>query len=78
MTMGREGSAKPIVFDLVRDDITRPSVEISFMVRPGVGYIKVTSFIETTSREVGDAIETLGKDNALKGLIIDLRAIPAG
>ena len=78
VTMGREGSAKPIVFDLVRDDITRPSVDLAFMVRPGVGYIRVTSFIETTSREVGDAIETLDKDNALKGLVIDLRGNPGG
>ena len=78
VTMGREGSAKPIVFDLVRDDITRPSVDLSFMVRPGVGYIRVTSFIETTSREVGAAIENLDKDDALKGLVIDLRGNPGG
>lgn len=78
VTMGREGSAKPLVFDLVRDDITRPSVDLAFMVRPGVGYIRVTSFIETTSREVGDAIENLDRDNALKGLVIDLRGNPGG
>jgi len=76
--MGREGSAKPLTFDLVRDDITRPSVDLAFMVRPGIGYIRVTSFIETTSREVGDAIDTLDKDNAMKGLIIDLRGNPGG
>ena len=78
VTMGREGSAKPLVFDLVRDDITRPSVDLAFMVRPGIGYIRVTSFIETTSREVGEAIETLDKDDAMKGLIIDLRGNPGG
>jgi carboxyl-terminal processing protease len=76
--MGREGSAKPLTFDLVRDDITRPSVDLAFMVRPGIGYIRVTSFIETTSREVGDAIDTLDKDNAMKGLVIDLRGNPGG
>jgi carboxyl-terminal processing protease len=76
--MGREGSAKPLTFDLVRDDITRPSVDLAFMIRPGIGYIRVTSFIETTSREVGDAIDTLDKDNAMKGLIIDLRGNPGG
>ncbi len=78
VTMGREGAPKPLVFDLVRDDISRPSVDLAFMVRPGVGYIRVTSFIETTSREVGDAINTLDKDGALKGLVIDLRGNPGG
>ena len=78
VTMGREGSAKPLVFDLVRDDITRPSVDLAFMVRPGIGYIRVTSFIETTSREVGDAINTLDKDDSMKGLIVDLRGNPGG
>ena len=78
VSMEREGASKPLVFDLVRDDITRPSVDLAFMIRPGVGYIRVTSFIETTSREVGDAIETLDKDSALKGLVIDLRGNPGG
>jgi carboxyl-terminal processing protease len=78
VTMGREGSSKPLVFDLVRDDITRPSVDLAFMVRPGIGYIRVTSFIETTNREVGDAVETLDKGDSMKGLIIDLRGNPGG
>jgi carboxyl-terminal processing protease len=77
VTMGREGS-KNITFDLVRDDIPNPSVDLAFMIRPGVGYIHVTSFIETTSHEVGDAIEELGKNNDLKGLVIDLRGNPGG
>jgi len=76
--MEREGATKLLTFDLVRDDITRPSVDLAFMIRPGVGYIRVTSFIETTSREVGEAIDTLDKDNAMKGLIIDLRGNPGG
>ncbi len=77
VTMGREGS-KNLVFDLVRDDIPNPSVDLSFMIRPGVGYIHVTSFIETTSHEVGDAITDLDKNNELHGLVIDLRGNPGG
>jgi carboxyl-terminal processing protease len=77
--MEREGAPKILTFDLVRDDITRPSVDLAFMVRPGIGYIRMpTGFIETTSREVGDAIENLDKDGAMKGLIIDLRGNPGG
>jgi carboxyl-terminal processing protease len=77
VTMGREGS-KNLVFDLVRDDIPNPSVDLAFMIRPGVGYIHVTSFIETTSHEVGDAITDLDKNNDLHGLVIDLRGNPGG
>jgi carboxyl-terminal processing protease len=75
VTMNREGSAKPLVFDLIRDEIPRYSVDLAFMVRPGVGYIHVTNFMETTSREVGDALDKLGD---IKGLVIDLRGNPGG
>ena len=75
VTMAREGSAKPLVFDLVRDEIPRPSVDLAFMIRPGVGYIHVTNFMETTSREVGDALDKFGDIN---GLVIDLRGNPGG
>jgi carboxyl-terminal processing protease len=78
VTMGREGVAKNPVFDLVRDDIANPSVDLAFMIRPGVGYVHVTSFIETTSHEVGDAITELDKNNELHGLVIDLRGNPGG
>ncbi len=63
VTMAREGSARPLVFDLVRDEIPRPSVDLAFLIRPGVGYIHVSSFIETTSREVGDALDKFGRQS---------------
>jgi carboxyl-terminal processing protease len=75
VTMNREGSAKPLVFDLVRDEVSRPSVDLAFMIRPGIGYIHVTNFMETTSREVGDALEQFGDIN---GLVLDLRGNPGG
>jgi carboxyl-terminal processing protease len=78
VTMEREGASKPLVFDLVRDDIARPSVDLAFLVRPGVGYVHVTSFIETTSREVGDALDKFESQGDLKGLIVDLRGNPGG
>src|SRR5246500_3958120 len=39
VTMIREGQPKPLVFDLVRDEIPHPSVDLAFEIRPGVGYI---------------------------------------
>ena len=76
VTMGREGSAKPLTFDLVRDEIPRYSVDIAFQVRPGIGYIHITNFMETTSHEVQDALNKFGPN--LNGLLIDLRGNPGG
>ena len=51
--MIREGQPKPLVFDLVRDEIPHPSVDLAYEIRPGVGYIHLTQFQETTAQEVG-------------------------
>jgi carboxyl-terminal processing protease len=74
-TMLREGQAKPLVFDLVRDEIPHPSVDLAYTIRPGVGYIHLTQFQETTAQEVVEAIDSFGD---LKGLIFDLRGNPGG
>ncbi|MDQ2834709.1 MAG: S41 family peptidase [Acidobacteriota bacterium] len=75
VAMSREGSPHPLVFDLVRDEIPRPSVDLAFLLRPGVGYIHLSSFIETTSHEVGDALDKFGD---IHGLVLDLRGNPGG
>jgi len=77
--MAREGKDAPLSFDLVRGDISRPSVDVAFLLKPGVGYIHVTNFMETTSREVGDALDKFQAANGnLHGLVIDLRGNPGG
>ncbi|WP_213807223.1 S41 family peptidase [Granulicella sp. dw_53] len=78
VTMEREGAPKPLVFDLVRDEIPRYSVDLAFQLKPGVGYIHVTNFMETTSREVGDALDKFQAAGELKGLVLDLRGNPGG
>ena len=74
-TFLREGQANPLVFDLVRDSIPHPSVDLAYEIRPGVGYIHLTQLQETTAAEVGEAIDGFGD---LKGLIFDLRGNPGG
>ncbi|MGA2890533.1 MAG: S41 family peptidase [Terracidiphilus sp.] len=74
-TMTREGQPKPLVFDLTRDEIPHPSVDLAYEIRPGVGYIHLTQFQETTAQEVNEAIDGFGD---LKGLIFDLRGNPGG
>ena len=75
VTMVREGQAQPLVFDLVRDEISHPSVDLAFEIKPGIGYIHLTQFQETTGQEVIDAIGGFGD---LKGLVFDLRGNPGG
>src|SRR5581483_123158 len=48
ITILREGSEKPLEFSVVRDEIPRASVDLAFMVRPGIGYMHVSGFNETT------------------------------
>jgi carboxyl-terminal processing protease len=74
-TMVREGQPKPLVFDLIRDEIPHPSVDLAYEIRPGVGYIHLTQFQETTAKEVIEAINHFGN---IKGLIFDLRGNPGG
>jgi carboxyl-terminal processing protease len=75
ITMLREGSDHPLEFSVVRDEIPRYSVDLHFMIRPGIGYMHISGFQETTEHEVSEALDQMGD---LKGLILDLRQNPGG
>ena len=75
ITMMREGNDKPLDFTVVRDEIPRYSVDVHFMIRPGIGYVHISGFQETTEHELRQALDELGD---LKGLILDLRQNPGG
>src|ERR1700691_376785 len=62
-------------FTLIRDEIPRYSVDVHFLIRPGIGYMHVTGFNETTEEEVAKALDEFGD---LKGLVLDLRGNPGG
>jgi carboxyl-terminal processing protease len=75
ITVLREGSDKPLDFNVIRDEIPRYSVDVHFLIRPGIGYIHVSGFQETTEKEVRDALDEFGD---IHGLILDLRQNPGG
>jgi carboxyl-terminal processing protease len=77
VVVAREGSEKPITFNIIRDEIPRKSVEDAHWIRPGIMYLDVQSFNENTSREVEENFKKLGEAN-VKGLILDLRENPGG
>jgi carboxyl-terminal processing protease len=72
ISLGREGWEKPIDVTVVRDEIPRPGVEYFTMAKPGIGYVRVSTFNETTDNDLAEALKQLDASK-LDGLIIDLR-----
>lgn len=68
----RRGVEDPISFRVTRDDIPLLSVDAFYMAAPGIGYIKISKFAETTVKEVEEALKSLRK-KGMTDLIIDLQ-----
>lgn len=73
----KPGNMRPLQFTLTPQEMQAPSVERAFLLEPGVGYLRVASFDESTARDMKAAIETLG-GGKLKGLVLDMRNNPGG
>src|SRR5580704_4564616 len=71
------GALRLVELRLVPEQMQSPSVERVFELQPGIGYIRVGAFEESTGRDIRAAIEKLGGKN-LKGLVLDLRNNPGG
>lgn len=67
----RQGGGEPVDFRIVRDDIPIYSVDASYMAAPGVGYVKLSRFAETSADEVAEACKELRKQG-MTDLILDL------
>jgi carboxyl-terminal processing protease len=78
LKIARDGNDQPLTFNLMRDEIPRPSVSEAFWLRPGIAYIAVTNFTdENTAKEMEDKLKKLGEKD-MKGLVLDLRGNPGG
>jgi carboxyl-terminal processing protease len=73
----REGDEQPLEFTITRDEIKNPTVDNAFLVKPGVGYVHINNFFETTDEELSAALKAMDPSE-LKGLILDLRGNPGG
>src|SRR5579864_55842 len=73
----KPGNARAFRLTLSPELIDAPSVDRAFQIEPDIGYLRIKSFDEPTGKLVKATIEKLG-GNALKGLVIDLRANPGG
>lgn len=75
----RDGSAEPLQFTLKRSRVELRSVKAELL-EPGMGYVRISQFSETTGDDLDAALKDLRKRNAaaLKGLVLDLRNNPGG
>ena len=78
ITVAREGWDKPIEMTVTRDEIQRPGIDFYTVIRPGIGYIRVSSFLdEEIDRELADAVKQLDLSH-LDGIVLDLRGNTGG
>lgn len=73
----RQGNPRMMQFTLIPEELASPAVDRAYLIRPGIGYVRATSFEKETGKQVNEAIIKLG-GNDLKGLILDLRNNPGG
>ena len=77
VVVSREGAADYLSFGLVRDEISRKSVQDAFWLQPGVAYVKILNFGDSTGQELMSTLAHLGEEK-IKGLVLDLRGNPGG
>ena len=77
LTIVRRGHTKPLTFDVERGDIPVYTIDASYMIEPGIGYIRVKSFGEQTYAELLSALAKLNM-RGMKSLILDLRGNRGG
>ena len=82
------GEREPVTIDLVREIIHVETVlgdtrnedgswNYSIAGHPGVGYVRINSFAETTADELENVLKSLA-DWGMRGLVLDLRDDPGG
>ncbi|CAN5388643.1 S41 family peptidase [soil metagenome] len=71
VAMYRRGNPGLMDFNITRDKIPLYSVDASYMAAPGVAYIKISKFADTTVDEFRDALGKL-KEQGATSLVMDL------
>ena len=77
ITVRRRGVKKALIFNITREIIQVQSVK-SELIDNNIGYIRLTSFNENSSKQIKEKINKLNKNKNLKGYILDLRNNPGG
>ncbi|MBR1500275.1 MAG: S41 family peptidase, partial [Bacteroidaceae bacterium] len=68
----RSGIKDRLTFTVVRDKIPVKTVDAAYMIRPGIGYIRIGNFGATTHQEFCEALQALSRQG-MNDLILDLQ-----
>ncbi len=68
----RKGKKDLIEFTITRDKIPINSIDAAYMIKPGIGYINLNKFAQTSMQEFTDAVMSLNA-KGMKSMILDLR-----
>ena len=77
ITVRRIGIKKAIVYKITREIIEVKSVKSKY-IEKGIGYLRLTSFNENTTKQTKKKIKEYNKKKNIKGYILDLRNNPGG
>ena len=77
LVVDRVNFEQPLTLRFTRDRVHQSAVRRSAMVAPGVGYIDLKVFTDSTADEVERAVRSLS-NAGMKTLILDLRVNPGG
>ena len=69
--------AETIYFNIIRDKIPVETIDATYMIRPGIGYIRISSFGANTYKEFMESMEKLRKQG-MKDLVLDLQGNGGG
>ncbi len=73
----RAGIPDLVPVTVTRGKIPIKSIDAAFMIRPGVGFMKLTAFSRTSYEEMAAALDRL-RDEGMKSLVFDLRGNSGG
>jgi carboxyl-terminal processing protease len=73
----RQGNATTLRFELTPELVDSPSIDRAYLLTSGIGLIRIASWDNLTSRQLGEALKKLNAES-LNGLVIDLRNNPGG
>lgn len=77
VTVLRRDIEGPLYFTIRRDKIPLYSVDASYLIQPGIGYLRVSRFAATTADEMVEALKKL-QAQGMKDLILDLQGNGGG
>jgi len=64
--------------EIVRKNLITSSIDAALMLKPGLGYIRISRFVATTYKDFMEKMEELYENQGMRSLVIDLRQNPGG